>query len=117
MKKLFRLSLVLTAVLLLFAGCGKDDFEEELLYGRWEATDGYYYTFNEDHSGVSGNDEGSLPFTWELDMDELHLRFTGRGQAGKSAHLVFIVEKLTSSRMEAYDEADYEEETVIFTKQ
>lgn len=115
-KKLIRLSLALAAVLFLFAGCGKESFDEELLYGTWDATDGFYYTFNQDHTGVSGDNEGSLPFTWELDFDELHMRFTGRGQANKSAHLVYVIDKLTSKKMEAYDQDDYEEETVYFTK-
>ena len=116
-KRLFRLSFIVTAVLLLVASCGlMKEYDEELLIGRWYATDGYSYVFHSDHTGESYNDEGSLSFTWSLSYDELELRFTGSGQAGKAAYLTFVIDELTDKRMEAYDQNDPNEETIYFTK-
>lgn len=116
-KRLFRLSLLMmAAVLILMAGCSINDYDEEMLIGRWYATDGYYYVFHSDHTGESYNDEGSLNFTWNLSSDELELRFMGSGQAGKTAYLTFVIDKLTDSKMEAYDMNDPDEETIYFTK-
>lgn len=116
-KRLFRLSFVLVSVLMLFACCGKDEFDEELIIGSWEASDGYNYTFMEDYSGISTDSRGKgLNFTWSLDADELQLRFTGSGQSGKSAFLTFVLESLTETRMEAYDKNDPDEEIITFRK-
>lgn len=116
-KSYFRLSLVLVSVLVMFAGCRKNkEFDENMLLGTWSATDGYSYTFNSDHTGSSGDEDGSLPFTWDLDSDELALRFTGRGQAGKSAYLTFVIKDLSGNRMEAYDQNDPSRETIIFRR-
>lgn len=116
-KRLFRLSFVLAAVLVLLAGCRKNSYDEDMLIGTWEATDGYIYTFMEDHSGISTDSSGrGLNFDWSLDEDELQLRFHGSGQAGKSAYLTFVIESLTDRKMEAYDKNDYDEETITFRK-
>ena len=116
-KSYLHLSLVLVAVLVLFAGCRKDkEYDENMLYGTWSATDGFSYTFNSDHTGSSGDAEGSLPFTWNLDSDELALRFTGNGRAGKSAFLTFVIKDLTGNKMEAYDQNDPSRETIIFRR-
>lgn len=116
-KRLLRLSVILCTVLVLFAGCGLKDFDEELIIGSWSATDGYDYTFMEDYSGVSTDSGGrGLNFNWDLDGDELQLRFKGSGQAGKSAYLTFVIESLTSSKMEAYDKNDPDKEKIIFRK-
>lgn len=115
-KRLSGLSFLMAALLVLLAGCGKDELDEELLIGRWYSTEGYYYNFHSDHTGESYDDEGSLDFTWSLSSDELELRFTGHGQAGKAAYLTFVIDKLTDSRMEAYDKNDPSEKTIYFTK-
>lgn len=87
---------------------------EEQLYGKWNATDGFYYTFNSDHTGSSGDRDDSLPLTWALHEDELEIKFSGG--VGKSAYLSFIITDIADNRFEAYDRDDYEEETIIFTK-
>ena len=116
-KRLFRLSLVLAAVLVLLAGCRKNSFDEDMLIGTWEASDGYNYIFMVDHTGTSIDDSGrGLDFDWDLDEDELQLRFHGSGQAGKSAYLTFVIESLTDRKMEAYDKNDYDEEIITFRK-
>lgn len=111
------MSLVFATVLLLFAGCGLIDYDEELLIGSWSASDGYNYTFMEDYTGSSTDSAGrGLDFDWSLDGDELHLRFHGSGYKDKSAHWVFIIKSLTSSKMEAYDSFDPDEEIITFRK-
>ena len=116
-KRLFRLSLVLAALLVLFAGCGKDEFDEELLIGTWSATDGYTYVFNEDHSGKSTDSSGKgLEYSWSLDYDELDLRFRGQGQSQKTGFMTFVIESLTDSKMKAYEKNDPDEEIITFTK-
>lgn len=115
-KRLFRLSLVLATVLVLFAGCGKEEFDEDLLIGSWSASDGYNYVFLEDHTGSSTDSSGKgLNYDWSLDADELQLKFKGSGQAGKVGFLTFIIESLTETKMEAYDKND-PDETIIFKK-
>lgn len=116
-KRIFRLFLAVTTVLVLFAGCGLNNFDEELLIGTWDASDGYRYTFMEDYSGVSTDSGGrGLNFSWSLSGDELQMRFTGSGQAGKSAYLTYVIESLTESKLEAYDKNDPDEEIVTFRK-
>lgn len=115
-KRFLRLSLVVATVMLLFAGCGLIDYDEELLIGSWSASDGYDYTFNEDYSGISTKSGKGLEFDWSLSGDELDLRFHGSGQAGKSAYLTFVIKSLTSSKMEAYDNNDPDEEIITFRK-
>lgn len=116
-KRLFRLSLVLAAVLVLLSGCRKKSFDEDMLIGTWEASDGYNYTFMEDHTGIStDNYDRGLPFDWSLDADELQLRFHGTGDYGKVGYYTFVIESLTDRLMEAYDKGDYEEEIITFRK-
>lgn len=115
-KRVFKLSLILSAVILFMAGCSKDEFDEEMLIGRWYATDGYYYVFHSDHTGESYDEEGSLSFTWSLSSDELELRFTGNGESQKVAYLTFVIDELTDKKMIAYDLNDPNEETIYFTK-
>ena len=51
-KSYFHLSLVLIAVLVMFAGCRKDkDFDEDMLVGTWRCSDGFSYRFDESGSG------------------------------------------------------------------
>ena len=115
-KSLFRLSLLLAAILVLFAGCRKDKYDEDMIIGSWDASDGYVYIFHSDHTGSSTKDGRGLDFDWSLDEDELELRYHGSGEFGKPAYQTFVIESLSSSKMEAYDKNDYEEETITFTK-
>lgn len=117
-KKLLRLALVIVAVITLFASCGKVlDVEEEQIYGRWSASDGYTYVFNEDHTGSSTDDSGrGLNFTWELSLDELELRYTGSGSSSKVGYETYVITSISDYRMEAYDRNDPDETTITFTK-
>lgn len=118
-KSLFRLSLVLVAVLLVFTGCRKDkEYDEDLLIGSWNTSDNASYVFHENHTGSRTKDNRTLTMTWRLDDDELELKFDGY-QPGESAIVtfkVYIIEKLTETRMEAYDQQDSFKEMIIFTK-
>jgi hypothetical protein len=116
-KRFFRLTLIFAAVIALFAGCFNKDFDEELLIGTWSASDGYTYHFHEDYTGSSEKGGRGLNFTWDLNADELHLRYTGSGSSSISAHQTFILESLTETRMEAYDENDPDETIITFRKQ
>jgi len=119
-KRLFRLSMVLAAVLFVFAGCSllEDDFDEDLLIGTWSATDGWTYTFNDDYSGSRTQSGRTQTFTWSLTGDELELEVSGYEQ-GKStivAFTVYIVEELNQTKMEAYDKEDSSKTIIVFTK-
>lgn len=119
-RKTFRLLPLLVLVIALFAGCHKDDeFDEALLAGTWyNQTEALYFFFNADHSGRYDDDgEGTnaKQFSWSLDGDELSI--VPKSQFG---HLdvttdLYIIKKLTSSRMEAY-QIDEPDVTVIFEK-
>lgn len=108
----------LLTLLLVLAGCSKDDkISQEDLYGRWKATDGYFYTFNEDLTGRTfDSDNDGFDFTWTLTDKELALRLMGNGQTDKVAYLVFDIKSLDGSKMVCVD--IYEPGTnITFTRQ
>jgi hypothetical protein len=117
-KTLFRLSLVLATVLVLFASCGKDEYDEDLLIGSWSATDNASYVFHQDHTGQRTKDGRTLPFTWSLDGDELELEIEGYevGESSITVFSVYIIEELNETRMEAYDKEDSSKTIIVFTK-
>lgn len=115
-KSYFHLSLVLIAVLVMFASCRKDkDFDEDMLVGTWRCSDGFSYRFNESGGGrcFDSDDKGS-DFSWSLSDDELTIDYKLQGQISKPSKEIFILEKLTSSRMEAHLVGD--DYTYTFTK-
>ena len=115
-KRIVRLSLVLVSVLLLFSACSKKKgFDEDMIVGSWECSDGLHYDFNSDHTGQSGSRK-YLPFTWNLDEDELTLRYTGsgEGEAEIVAYDKLIIDDLTASTMKAHDYVT--DETVTFKR-
>ena len=113
------MSIMLAAVLLLLAGCRKDNFDEDKLIGTWEAyIEGYTYTyvFLEDHSGYrSYADYDRQNLQWNMYGDELEIRVSGTS-AGVAAYETFIIESLTDRRMEAYDKNDPSEKKITFNK-
>ena len=116
-KSYLRLSLVLVAVLVMFAGCRKDnEFDEDMLVGTWKCSDGFSYRFDESGSGrcYDSNDKGSN-LRWSLSDDELTIDYELKGAINKPSREIFIIEKLTSSKMEAHlvGEDDW---TITFTK-
>ena len=118
-KTLYCLSLVLATVLVLFASCAKEDeYDEDLLIGSWNSTDSWSYIFHDDHTGSRTQGVATQTFTWTLDDDELELKFDkyGEGQSQIKTFRVYIVESLTSTKMEAYEKADITKETIVFTK-
>lgn len=119
-KRLFRLSLVLTTILFVFAGCGllEEDYDEDLLIGTWTATDGWTYTFNDDYSGSRTKSGRTQNFTWDLTGDELELEVEGYGQGQSTivTFAVYIVKELNETRMEAYDKEDSSKSIIVFTK-
>ena len=118
-KTLYCLSLVLATVLVLFSCCAKEDeYDEDLLIGSWNSTDSWSYVFNDDHTGSRKQGVATQTFTWSLDDDELELKFDkySEGQSQIISFRVYIVESLTSTKMEAYDKEDSSKETIVFTK-
>ena len=117
-KTLFRLSLVLATVLVLFASCGKDEYDEDLLVGSWSASDKASYVFNADHSGTRTKDGRTRPLTWRLDGDELELEIEGyeEGQSTIITYTFYVIEELNETRMEAYDREDSSKTIIVFTK-
>lgn len=116
-KTIIRLSLVLATVLLVFASCFKEDYDEDMIVGSWSCTDGWEYVFSEDNSGLRTQSGRTQTFTWSLDGDELELKF-GKYSDGTAAIVtfrVYIIEDLTETRMEVYDKED-EKDTYVFTK-
>lgn len=99
------LSALLLVTILVFSGCSKKaSVSEEDLYGRWKATDGYFYIFNEDLSGrTSDADDEGFDFTWKLTDNELTLRILGNGQTDKVAYMVFDIKSLDGNRMVCVD--------------
>ena len=118
-KTLYCLSLVLATVMVLLASCAKEDEDyEDLLIGSWNSTDSWSYIFHDDHTGSRTQGVATQTFTWTLDDDELELKFDkyGEGQSQIKTFRVYIVESLTSTKMEAYEKADITKETIVFTK-
>ena len=93
-----------------------EHMKDELLIGTWDATDGYRYVLNENHTGVMSSIGRSLNMEWNIEADRLNLIFKSSGQAGKSAYLTFVINSLTESKMEAYDSNDPDKEIITFTK-
>ena len=118
-KTLYCLSLVLATVMVLFASCAKEDEDyEDLLIGSWNSTDSWSYVFNDDHTGSRTQGVATQTFKWTLDDDELELKFDKyeEGQSQIITFRVYIVESLTSTKMEAYEKEDSSKETIVFTK-
>jgi len=120
-KRLFRLSMVLATVLVLFASCMKEkEYDESKIVGKWEAViDGetYTYEFKSNHEGskqYQSYDAQSL--TWSLDEDELALRIQSVGSTNIIGYETYIIKSLTDSRMETYDKNDYSKTPIIFKR-
>ena len=115
-KSYFRLSLVLIAVLVMFAGCRKDkEFDEDMLVGTWKCSDGFSYFFEESGNGrCYDSDNKGSNLRWSLSDDELTIDYELKGTISKPSREIFIIEKLTSSRMEAHLVGD--DYTYTFTK-
>lgn len=92
-------------ILFALAGCSKDkDIDQEDLYGRWKASDGYYYTFNEDLTGSTSDEDGdSFDFTWKLSDKELTLRIMGNGSTDKVVYQRYDIKSLKDNKMVCVD--------------
>lgn len=117
MKKTLRFVSLLFLSLALFVQCSRDKFDEDLLEGKWyNTTEELYFTFNADHNGLTDDGEGhGKQFTWSLDDDELSIRYKSEKGFLDGITEVYILTKLTSSRMEAY-QFDAKDIKVVFEK-
>lgn len=109
-KSLIRLSLVIICTLALFVNCTKEEYNEEMLYGRWycDNVNGLklYYTYNNDHTGrYADKDDYGKNFTWSLDGDVLEMKILGDG-VNVTAYEVFIITSLSDNEFRCYDEGD-----------
>lgn len=117
-KSYLSLSLMLIAVLVLFAGCRKDkEYDEDMLVGSWR-TSTWSYVFHENHSGNRTQGIVTQNFTWSLSGDELELRVTQyeESESQITTFVTFVLESLSGSKMEAYDKNDPTKSIIIFTK-
>ena len=116
-SKLSRLSLIFATVLLLFAGCRKDKYDEDMLIGSWN-TGTWSYIFHEDHSGSRTQGPATQNFTWTLSDDELELRITQYDESTTNitTFVTFVIESLTSSKMEVYDKQGSSKDIITFRK-
>lgn len=114
-KSYFRLSLVLIAVLVMFSGCRKDEYDEDMLVGSW-STSTWSYIFHDNHTGSREQRGRNQDFTWSLDGDELQLEIHGYEEGTKEiiTFAVFTIKELKENRIEAYDKVD--NTTIIFTR-
>ena len=117
-KSYFHLSLILIAVLVLFAGCRKDkEFDEDMVVGSWK-TSTWSYVFHENHSGSRTQGVVTQNFTWSLSDDELELRVTQyeESESQMVTYVTFVLKSLSGSKMEAYEKNDPGKSTITFTK-
>jgi len=116
-KGLARISMVLAAVLLLFSACAKEEkeYNEELLYGTWNASGSMQYYFDQDHTGWRGDDEGSKNFDWTLSADELTLKFRNSGSTSMVVTKVYIIDNLTETALNMH-EREYASNTISLKK-
>ena len=118
-KKILRLSAVMVCVMALFAGCAKTDFEEELLYGTWYCADyegGFYYTFNQDHSGSYRDTNGDgKTYTWTLSDQYLDITVKGSG-VNVAAIETYVIESLSANKLVWYDQNDPSRTKYTYTK-
>ena len=116
-KSIIRLSLVLATVLLVFASCFKEDYDEDMIVGSW-TTSTWSYVFNDDYTGSRTQAGRIQTFTWSLDGDELELKFDKyeEGQSQIVTFTVFIIEELNETKMEVYDKEDSTKTIIVFTK-
>ena len=85
-----------------------------------EGKKNYTYVFNSDYSGTRTNPKGrKQSFTWSLDGDELEINLDEyeEGQSSLELYKVYIVEELTETKMEAYEQNDSSKTIIVFTKQ
>ena len=108
MKKTFYFLVSLLVISALFNSCNKkDEFDEELLYGKWR-TGNEYWVYERGHTGyfwVEGlytEEQGKeQPFTWSLVKSEL--RFTHfDGRIPKP----YTVTELTANTLKYKDDFD-----------
>jgi len=110
-----------TVVLVLFCTCtGTDEpvgkIDVSLLYGTWQASDGYTYIFNEDNTGRRHDYSGhGFDTDWNLADDELTIKYLSNGSGFVSLTEVYVITRLTGASMEAY-EMTFPDETVKFDK-
>ena len=90
---------------------------EEKLVGAWQASDGFYYVFDEEHMGVSANSpRRMLYFIWSLADLELELLYKSYGSTQVSTYQTLIIESITDTTITVYDKADLTKELIVLTQ-
>jgi len=108
--------LAVVSVSVLFHSCEKEEeFDETLLYGKWQSGT-LYYKYLSNHTGSTWdeaddvNEDEAQPFTWKLvksELEQIHLMEMG-GKVPK----YYTVTELTATRLRYKD--DYK--SFSFTK-
>ena len=82
MKRVFYILSVILLASTLFHSCGKEEFDEALLIGKWKPVSGtsLYFRYDSDGTGVTWNpdvdqrEEEGQKFKWKLTQSELEQR-------------------------------------------
>ena len=82
MKRIFYFLSAILLVSVLFHSCGKEEFDEALLIGKWKPVSGtsLYFRYDSDGTGVTWNpdvdqrEEEGQKFKWKLTQSELEQR-------------------------------------------
>ena len=113
MKRYRVLYAVVSAALLFFIfSCSpsekSQEYDETLIIGKWECSDGYFYDFRGDHKGRSyDKDDRGLDFEWELSGDELQI--VHHGSDSGIFVSTYIITSLTVNSMNCYNILDKDE--------
>ena len=107
MKKTFYFLASLLVICTLFNSCKKNDFDENLLYGKWKSGS-EYWVYERGYTGyfwVEGSyteEQGKQqPFTWKLEKSEFRVTHFG-GMVPK----LYTVTELTSTTLKYHDDFD-----------
>ena len=111
MKRIVYFSISFLLVSILFHSCGKEEnFDETLLYGKWEPKSGtsMYFRYDKNGEGVTWNpkvdqmEEEGQRFTWELVQAELtQIHFMEIGSVGIPK--IYTVTELTETTLKYKD--------------
>lgn len=109
------------AVIVTLSACTSGDaeknYDESLLYGTWECSDGYTYDFNSNHKGRSYKEDFTpIEFDWALDDDMLNIENHGRQESGSVYVQTLIITSLSINRMTCYDMIDPDEKLTFQRK-
>ena len=106
MKRIFFLLNAILLISVLFNSCEKEEFDEDLLIGKWKSETLYYKYFS-DHTGYTWDtsddieEDEAQPFEWTLvqsELQQIHIMVSG-GRVPK----YYTVTELTATTLKYKD--------------